>query len=403
MTSEDKGMKPEERKWVCKAPKKKVRFNLEHAKETFMEANKSLTEASTSGNQGQLSEEMDPYMLTTFLEICMKLLCDNKAVKGLQEVINKCVGKENALEGHCVVRKIGKHKVRTGSEMRLTAQIGEYEMDKVILDLGLDANVLPKHTWERMGRPALQWSLIQLRMENQHNIFPMGRLQGVIVDIEGTSALDDFKVIEIFDDNNCYPALLGIDWAIDMNGVINLEKRTMSFERKSLRVVVPLDPAEGPRYTEPVHDYKSDDDLDQLYKIIARDQDCVNPTVDGCVAWDCESPFTSDSDEELEHWQNRLHEVSMLRYNMMTKQLLYVSSKVRSFPYYDSLTDVDKILDAFESEVPKKHCFQALDLALRYTLAGWWATHKDSFDGWHEYTRMMRLWFCWPKVWLTEI
>jgi len=37
----------------------------------------------------------------------------------------------------------------------LIAQIGEYEMDLVILYLGSDANVLPKKTWERMGKPAL--------------------------------------------------------------------------------------------------------------------------------------------------------------------------------------------------------------------------------------------------------
>ena len=59
-------------------------------------------------------------------------------------MINKCASKENALEGPRVVRKIGKHKVRKGHEMRFTTQIGEYEMDQVILDLGSDANVLPK-------------------------------------------------------------------------------------------------------------------------------------------------------------------------------------------------------------------------------------------------------------------
>jgi len=51
---------------------------------------------------------------------------------------------------------MGKHATRMEREMRLTAQIGEYEMDQVILDLGLDGNILPKQTWERMGRPALQ-------------------------------------------------------------------------------------------------------------------------------------------------------------------------------------------------------------------------------------------------------
>ena len=57
----------------------------------------------------------------------------------------------------------------------------------------------------------LQWSLIQLRMMNQQKIIPMGRLQGVIVDIEGVNVLADFEVIEIVDDNNPYPSLLGID------------------------------------------------------------------------------------------------------------------------------------------------------------------------------------------------
>ncbi len=46
--------------------------------------------------------------------------------------------------------------------MRLIAQIGEYETGQVILDLGSDANVLLKQTWERMGMPTLQSSLIQL-------------------------------------------------------------------------------------------------------------------------------------------------------------------------------------------------------------------------------------------------
>ena len=34
-----------------------------------------------------------------------------------------------------------------GREMHMTAQIGGYEMDQVILDLGSYANVLPKKTW----------------------------------------------------------------------------------------------------------------------------------------------------------------------------------------------------------------------------------------------------------------
>ena len=81
--------------------------------------------------------------------------------------------------------------------------------------------------------------------------------------------LADFEVIEIVDDNNPYTAPLGIDWAIDMNGVINLKKRKMIFEKKSLHVLIPLDRKEGSHYTEPVHDYNSDNNLDYIYKITA--------------------------------------------------------------------------------------------------------------------------------------
>ena len=144
--------------------------------------------------------------------------------------------------------------------MRLTTQIGEYEMDQIILDLGLDVNVLPKQTWECMGMPILQWSPIQLRMANQQKVLPMGRLQGVTVDIEGATMQMDFEVIEIVDDSNPYPALLGIDWEMDMNGVINLKKWKMIFEKKSLRAMVPLDPAEGECYTKPVRNDVGDEE-----------------------------------------------------------------------------------------------------------------------------------------------
>lgn len=118
MTGADKGKQPEEDGWVCKSPEKEATFDLARAKETFMEAKKSFAEASTSGSQGKTLEtsttqESNHSVLTTFLETCMKLLCDRKAVEGLQELINKCASKEKAPDDHHVVRKISKHKART--------------------------------------------------------------------------------------------------------------------------------------------------------------------------------------------------------------------------------------------------------------------------------------------------
>ena len=194
-----------------------------------MEVKKSFVEASTLGSQDKLVEELGPSMITTFLETCMKLLHDSKAMKGLQELINWCARKDGTTSELHVVRKLGKHKARTGREMRLTAHIGEFEMDQVILDLGFDMNVLPKQTWERMGRPALQWSPIQLRMANQQKVIPLGRLSGITMDIKGVHNTTDFEVIEIVDDSNPYHALLVLDWEFSNMDIINLKKRQMIF------------------------------------------------------------------------------------------------------------------------------------------------------------------------------
>lgn len=60
----------------------------------------------------------------------------------------------------------------------------------------------------------MQWSPIQLRMENHQKIIPMGQLQGITMDIEGANALADFEVIDIIDDNNPYLTILGIEWPL---------------------------------------------------------------------------------------------------------------------------------------------------------------------------------------------
>jgi len=83
----------------------------------------------------------------------------------------------------------------------------------------------------------------------------------------------------------------------------------------------------------------------------------VNPSVDGWITWKHESSCTSDSGEEVERWQNRLHEVTTLNWNMMTRSLHCMSTEVRDFPTYDGINDVATFLDAFEREVLENQCF----------------------------------------------
>ena len=63
----------------------------------------------------------------------------------------------------------------------------------------------------------------------------------------------DFDIIDIVDDTNTYPTLLGIDWAIDNHIPINFKKIILTFEDSQLPVVAPIDPLEGQRYIDLVN------------------------------------------------------------------------------------------------------------------------------------------------------
>ena len=120
-------------------------------------------------------------------------------------------------------------------------------------------------------------------------------------------------MIDIVDDTNPYPALLGIDWEIDNKSILNFKKKILSFEYFELRVVAPIDPLEGKRYVEPVNSEGHGNYLYQLYNIMSSKEDYINPIADGNLSWWSVISCTSDSGDALENWKNRLHEVSMRR------------------------------------------------------------------------------------------
>ena len=102
------------------------------------------------------------------------------------------------------------HKKNTGKEMHMNIQIGDYEVDSIILDLGSDVNILRKKTWNKMGMPMLFWSPVPLRLANHAKVQPMGRVSNLVIYVEGMKTHADFDVIEFFNGEGSYPALLGI-------------------------------------------------------------------------------------------------------------------------------------------------------------------------------------------------
>jgi hypothetical protein len=122
-------------------------------------------------------------------------------------------GKENPIAQR-MVNQVLCNKMTNG-EFRFNAHIGEYHVDNFILVLGFEVNFLPKHTWELMGKPKLVWSLVQLRLTNQHKIVPISHLTRVPVNIDGVHNVADFELIDIVDEIQPYLALMGLEWDFD--------------------------------------------------------------------------------------------------------------------------------------------------------------------------------------------
>jgi hypothetical protein len=116
-----------------------------------------------------------------------------------------------------------------------------------------------------MGKPKLVYSPIQMRMENQYYIFPIGRLHNVEVDLDGVKTIVDFKVIEIMGEKDPYAVLLDIEWGYENCAIIDINKETVTFESDGMKFNQPFDLYQGPRYTELTNGTMDKNILDQSY------------------------------------------------------------------------------------------------------------------------------------------
>ena len=152
-TEEEVAMEP----LIWQIVSKQEGLDLEKGKETCVTDRKDFSDVEVATARPptnlKIDEEVEP-----FLQACMKLLHNPKVVDNLQALIYSCTAWPDLPPEVNDVHKLYRYKKRTGREMRLSAQIGDYEMSQVILDLGSDANVLPKQTWKWMGEPKLEWS-----------------------------------------------------------------------------------------------------------------------------------------------------------------------------------------------------------------------------------------------------
>ena len=118
----------------------------------------------------------------------------------------------------------------------------------------------------------------------------------------------------------------------------------MTFEGKGLRVIIPLEPSQGERHTEPLRN-QDQDVLDHIYNITMKEEDYVDPTAEGIMDWQCDSSYMTDSDDGLENWQNRLYELHGHRCARITKSIRWLGAQVRILPNFDDLSDPEQFIE----------------------------------------------------------
>jgi len=141
-----------------------------------------------------------------------------------------------------------------------------------------------------------------------------------------------------------------------------------------------LNPLERARYIELVKEEYYVPDMDNTFQMKTKEQDFVNPTTEGKLSWENDIYCTSDSEEESEKCQNRLHEVSTRQCAIINKKFHCMISKVCNLPSYHVLGDVDNFLNEYEEQVPENQRFPALDISLKATPTRWWNSHKKNID-----------------------
>ena len=107
-----------------------------------------------------------------FFKSCLLLIEDKDDLAELSTLIEEA---QPSMQQEKKVNHISK-RLKTSRELRMDAQICDYDMDFIILDLASYFNILTRQKWESMGKVRLVWSHVQLRLSNLLKEFHVGRL-----------------------------------------------------------------------------------------------------------------------------------------------------------------------------------------------------------------------------------
>jgi hypothetical protein len=123
--------------------------------------------------------------------------------------------------------------------------------------------------------------------------------------------------------------------------------------------------------------------------LTTRQDDYINPIVDGNLSWKSDNTCSLDSREALEKWKNKMYEFFMQICDKLTREVHWIGTEVSNLPTFDGLNHLETFLLEFEEVVPLQQRFLSLDEALKATTSRSWGTHKRHIADWMQCRTLM--------------
>lgn len=111
----------------------------------------------------------------------------------------------------------------------------------VMLDLGVDINLLPTGRWKQLGYPPLELTQYNISLANGSLVWYLGLLGDMLIYFLRITSVVTFDMIDMANTENLkYIILLDLEWFIDINRIINNKTQDLFLSNDDYQVYILL-------------------------------------------------------------------------------------------------------------------------------------------------------------------
>ncbi|GKE42042.1 MAK10-like protein, partial [Tanacetum coccineum] len=205
--------------------------------ETGMQANEAETK------NGARKEEITEVPSSQPVEYYLKHSINNKLIEGLVDnrrfndsllraQVRKLNGKTYNLSPRgpvyeAILRKKITRKEDIGGNFEIPYNIGGLKHMNALVDQGSNVNVMPLSTYMKLTGERLAEKDIKLSLASHSYIYPLGRVEDILVEVAEHVYPVDFVILDIKEDG-MRPFILGTPFLTTANAVIKFDKGTIT-------------------------------------------------------------------------------------------------------------------------------------------------------------------------------